>query len=70
MTYYGINDRPKWCPFGHALGPGKISLSWDMEIHKHWLLCGECHRKTGIVLQLEDAEWQVQVNGRWLPYEG
>lgn len=69
MTYYGINDPPKWCPFGHALGPGQFSLSWDMQTKRHWLLCSGCKRKTGIVLKMDSAEWQVLAGGEWVPYE-
>lgn len=68
VTYYGINDRPTHCPFGHDLGPGKASLSWDMQIQHHWLLCGGCERRTGIILEQDDAEWQVHRDGRWVPY--
>lgn len=61
------NHWPPCCPFGHPLRPGG-SLSWDMELHRHWLLCGACDRRTGIVLG--EQEWQVYVGGRWVPHEG
>lgn len=70
MTF-DVNNWPARCPFGHTLGPGTGSMSWDTEIRRHWLMCCGCDFKTGIVLEEEGAEWQVRFPGRgWVPFEG
>lgn len=56
---FTVNHWPKTCPRGHELGPGKASLSWDMEKKKHWLLCGACNRRSRLLLGVDGAEWQV-----------
>lgn len=65
---FDVNHWPARCPYGHDLGPGTASLSWDMKIKRHWLLCNGCGGKTGIVLELDSAQWQVHRGGRWVIY--
>jgi hypothetical protein len=66
---FDVNHWPETCPFGHELRPGTASTSWDMSIKKHWLLCGACNRRTGMILKADD-QWQAHVHGRgWIPIE-
>jgi hypothetical protein len=67
---YDVNHWPDTCPYGHQLRPNTASMSWDMTMKRHWLLCGACQRRTGIVLGEEGAQWQVGGGGAWQPYEG
>lgn len=55
------------CPFGHPLGPGQMSLSWDMHLKAHRIYCNACNGKTRTVQGSE--AWEVLAAGRWVPYE-
>jgi hypothetical protein len=68
MTY-DVNHWPDHCPHGHILGPGKGSMSWDMTIKRHVLLCGGCERRSRITLGEPGARWEVLIDTRWVPYE-
>jgi hypothetical protein len=52
------DDMPERCPRGHALEPGKVSLSWNMQLKAHWLYCGTCGSR--ILLGVEGAEWEMR----------
>lgn len=67
---FTVNRWPARCPFGHDLGPGKASTSWDMELKKHWLICGACNRRTQLCLGVEGAQWQVLRDGEWFTFDG
>lgn len=54
------------CPFGHPLGPGQMSLTWDMRHHRHRLYCNACQGRTRIA---EGGQWEVHTAGRWVPHE-
>ena len=68
---YTVNDTPDCCPFGHQLGPGRCSLSYDTEHRAHWLLCGGCDRKTRILLDGRTTQWETYLVARraWIPVE-
>lgn len=66
---YDVNHWPDRCPYGHTLGPGTGSLSWDMSAKRHVLVCGGCRRRTQLVLGEPAAQWRTLIDGHWVTAE-